>query len=375
MTNENATLRSLQELKTLFDSGAITPEEYESLKKRIIYGINSSQPQPAPTRVASATRSGDTQVLYPTPNATSQPVVVPSLPVAEPTSSEQKIPSPVQELSETDAIIRRSGLNAPEAATAAEPYSATESKPAKRKDWLLITLGALGTLLLLALLAYQLFNKPESERLTSKSGPDLEEAEPAVAPEATATAPAPEVIAAPTEQPGNTGADSATITSSAPASVTTVTPAPPVTEASPTGRLTDENEIIQKATAQLQAYYQDMQAPPFNAADYFAPRVERYYTLINTIPTAITKNINSYHFSEFLNGKTVIQDGSMQVKNSTHNGYELTYLERGSAFRKSRNQQQATTSRVRVKFDLDFKIAYFRQEQLLENKFTDVAAQ
>ena len=112
-----------------------------------------------------------------------------------------------------------------------------------------------------------------------------------------------------------------------------------------------------------------MEAAPFDASNYFALQVERYYTLSNTTRAAINENVNTYHFPEFLDGKSSIQEGSMAVVNVGNNSYELTYLENGSAFRKSKNQKQETKAAVRVRFNPDFKITYFRQEQLLENRF------
>ncbi len=74
MNDENATIRSLNELKTLFDSGAITSEEYEALKKRIIFGTAASadptglrNPEPNPPVPTSSSVSPiETKVIYPT---------------------------------------------------------------------------------------------------------------------------------------------------------------------------------------------------------------------------------------------------------------------------------------------------------------------
>ena len=242
----------------------------------------------------------------------------------------------------------------------------------KKTDWFLITLAVLGALLLLGLLAYQFLSNKDSERLTSKSGPDTEEVIPADATnEAVIAEPAETTVA---REDRIVGADSTLATN--PATTTQETEIAPAATTEPAaatpGMLSDKNEIIRKATGQLNAYYNDLQAPSFNASTHFASQVERYYTLNNTTPPAINENINTYHFPEFQNGQTTIQEGSMEVVNIGSNNYEVTYIENSSAFRKSKNQQQETKAGVRVKFNADFKMTYLRQERLLENKLTDV---
>ncbi|MDB5263642.1 MAG: hypothetical protein JWQ14_2925, partial [Adhaeribacter sp.] len=75
--------------------------------------------------------------------------------------------------------------------------------------------------------------------------------------------------------------------------------------------------------------------------------------------------------NEFQDSQSSIEEGSLKMTGSGNNGYEVTYIEHGSAFRKSKGQKQETTARVRARFDKDFKLTYFRQEQLLENRFID----
>ncbi|MDQ4139382.1 MAG: SHOCT domain-containing protein [Bacteroidota bacterium] len=347
MNNENSTIRSLNELKTLYDSGAITAEEYDALKKRIIYGTPSNEPtttQPAPPVTASSPQSVkpiETKIIYPTQPETPEPPVT-TPPVAEQYSYDEE--------GETSMGVR----------------------PAPKKDWLLISLAVLGVLLLLGLLAYQFFNKPQSERLTSKSGPVTEEVIPTDDIREEPPADSIETFSNRADRIPVAGTDSAATMPPATTPETTretaATPNEGSTTAS-TGLLTDKSEIIRKAQEQLNAYYSDIQEAPFEAANYFAPQVERYYTLTNTTPAAINENINTYHFPEFLNGQSSIQEGSMEVVSIGNNSYELTYLENGSAFRKSKNQKQETKASVRVRFNPDFKITYFRQEQLLENRF------
>ncbi|QNF31627.1 SHOCT domain-containing protein [Adhaeribacter swui] len=350
MDNENSTIRSLNELKTLFDSGAITQEEYETLKKRIIFGTSTASepselPNPEPVAPVSNPLGAplETKVIYPT-GYTGEPVSEP--PVTTPPLTDE---GSLNEAEESEIGVR----------------------PAPKKDWLLISLVVLGVLLLGGLLAYQFLNKPNSERISSLSGPETEEVIPTgPGAEETPVQPTDSALLR-SDQIPVAGSDS-TATGNATLQNPTVTSAEPTTQATSAataGLITDKEEIIRKAQQQLNAYYTDMEAAPFDASNYFAPQVERYYTLSNTTPAAINENVNTYHFPEFLDGKSSIQEGSMAVVNVGNNSYELTYLENGSAFRKSKNQKQETKAAVRVRFNPDFKITYFRQEQLLENRF------
>ncbi len=337
MNKENSTVLSRQELKTLFDSGAITAEEYEAYKKRIIYGIaipvkpRSATPSPASPFAGKPT---ETKIIYPTPPENAK-VPTTALPVTEQNYAEENFSVGVD--------------------------------PGRRKKLVPVALTVLGTLFLLNLLVYWYFHpsdpeqvaritKPEPKRINAANLPA--ENLPSAAVKATAersdrnplTNNDKAVVARPTATSGNTSNTAASATVGA-------------------GIITDKNEIIYKAEQKLKAYYTDMQAAPFKASLYFAPQVERYYTLLNTTPAAITKNINAYHFPEFLNGQSRIQAGSMKVVNTGNNGYELTYLEHGSAFRQSKKQKQEVKAMVRIRFNPDFKITYFRQERLLQNRF------
>jgi hypothetical protein len=121
----------------------------------------------------------------------------------------------------------------------------------------------------------------------------------------------------------------------------------------------------------LSSYYEDLKAPPFNAAQHFAPTVERFYTLQNTTPAAISAELERSHFPEFLEGETQGVPGSLTISEPVRDGSRVvTYLEKSRAFRKSRQQYQSTTAQVRIRFDKDYKIMYLRQERLLENTFS-----
>jgi hypothetical protein len=354
MENDFSAIRSIQELKNLLDSGAITQQEFDALKRKIIFGSN--QPEPTPDPVTPPTSwSIPTNIEKVTPRAIE----------SDPINNQSR--DSYANLNDTPAPPRNIDAIGPD-----DMNEGGDLADTKRKDWLLTILISLGVLLLLVLIGFQLFNDQDSERLTSKSGPDREE----IVADTTAAS-----TSIPT--PETTQADKIEVvadTASLPAATTTPTTetAPIVTEATPastaqpapTPAVSDE-DALSRIKDRLESYYDDMKAAPFSAQRHFAPTVERYYTLSNTTPAAINENINTYHFPEFVDSQTSIEDNSLKLTANEPDGYEVTYIEHGSALRKSKGQKQETTARVRARFNQDFKMTYFRQEQLLENKFVE----
>ena len=242
----------------------------------------------------------------------------------------------------------------------------------KRKDWLLTILISLGVLLLLVLIGFQLFSDNDSERLTSKSGPDAEE----IVADTTTTRTSVPITESTRADKIESVSDSVNLPPVVTTPVTETTPI--VTEVNPTSTpqptaapAISDQDALSRIKDKLESYYDDMKAAPFSAQKHFAPTVERYYTLSNTTTTAINENINTYHFPEFVDSEATIEDNSLKLIANSADGFEVTYLEHSSALRKSKGQKQQTTARVRAKFNQDFKMTYFRQEQLLENKFRE----
>lgn len=355
MENDFSAIRSIQELKNLLDSGAITQQEFDALKRKIIFGQN--QPD---------TSTGSTSVPvsgFPPFPETKQPVPVPGNPINPPYNNEAYVG---YDNTPKTTPARNIDTIGPEGVNESGEFANT-----KKKDWLMTILISLGVLLLLVLIGFQLFQNQDSERLTSKSGPDAEEV---IADTITATqeeqvteSTRADRIGTPADTVGAPATATTPNTEVAPidANPATTTPTQPVV---PT---ISNEEALTRIKDRLESYYDDMQATPFSAQRHFAPTVERYYTLINTTPAAITENITAYHFPEFQDSQSSIEDGSMKLVSNSADGYEVTYIEHGSALRKSKGQKQQTTARVRARFDQNFKMTYFRQEQLLENKFVE----
>jgi|GEM_PF-913142 len=418
MEKDPSPLDTLRQLKEWLDAGTITPAEFDTLKRQLLFNETAPSPAPVPPPPVAP-------VAPPVVSAPPVPPVAPALPVepvAPPVASVPPIPpvaappvapivvppvpeptvisAPVEEPSlppivhytpeavppvapptapapPAESFSRPFESGRPEASPSAEevydmaplePVEEDEEMPyvAPARSPLSTILIVGGILALLALVAYLMLGNRESEHLSSTSqtgtdslqvapetGPQAEQIDlpPAAVPETVRVVP----VAPPVTAPA--------VDSSAMAPAPTTAPAETAAdEAAARGRI----------EGVLSSYYEDMKATPFSAASYFAPTVERFYTLQNTTPAAINDELAKTHFPEFLEADSQIEPGTLQVSEPVADGSRVvTFTEKSTALRQSLQKHQQTRAQVRVRFDRNFKIKYLRQERLLENTFTD----
>ncbi|TGE19833.1 SHOCT domain-containing protein [Hymenobacter elongatus] len=370
MEKDPSPLDTLRQLKEWLDAGTITPAEFETLKRKLLFSEQTPPVVAAPSAPAipEATASAPVE----------DPMLPPILPRPTPPAPAWVPPAAP---SDTFSHPRESGRPDASPSAAAGAYEAAETVPQEEEDAVYVAparsplstiLIVGGILALLALIAYLTLGNRESEHLSSATrteqdslsttpevGPQAETIElpPATAPETVRVAPALPPAAAPVS-------DSASATPApAPASEPVVTPAE--TPA-------DDSAIRTRIENTLQAYYEDLKTAPFSATQHFSPIVERFYTLQNTTPAAISEELGRSHFPEFLEASTQIEPGSLQIGDVANDGSRMVnFLEKSQAFRQSQQKHQQTRAQVRVRFDRNYKIKYLRQERLLENTFTD----
>ncbi|UYZ62978.1 SHOCT domain-containing protein [Hymenobacter weizhouensis] len=382
MEKDSSPLDTLRQLKEWLDAGTITPQEFEALKRKLLFPDAAASTVPAaptvlptspaltPTTsapvedpllppVVHVARTPEPSLAPPPTPPTAEPGLTHPLeagrPASSPSTEDQTMPPPTaRELPEIEEVEEA-------------PYTA----PARSPLATVLIVG--GIVALLALVAYLMLGSRESERLTSTSltaadsvavqpetGPQAEQIDlpPAAAPETIRVAP---VVPPAATAPADTAAASTAPATPAPAEETPAAPSP-----------ADESAAQARIEGILSAYYSDLQAAPFAATTYFAPRVERFYLLQNTTPAAINDELAKSHFPEFLEAETKVEPGTLSVSPPLNDGSRVvTFQERSKAFRQSRQQHQQTLAQVRVRFDKNFKIVYLRQEKLLENTFSE----
>ncbi|SET79946.1 SHOCT domain-containing protein [Hymenobacter actinosclerus] len=406
MDQDPSPLDTLRQLKEWLDAGAITPDEFKALKQKLLFPEPAAPTSP-PAEPAAA----------PAPAAPEPPVVVPEIIAAEvpaeipPTAAVPPVPpvpptppvppllppitAPVSVVPEalpptpeprpepvleptTVAPVEMAPMLPPITHTTAtdfsneEEYVEPDAYTAPRKSPLMTIVVVAAVLALLGLVAYLLMDGRGSERLTSTSRTDADSV--AVQPE---IGPQTEQIDLPPV------AAPETIRVAAPVAPPVVAPMPADTvatevavaaTAAPVEAPAGLSESAAKARVEaiMQRYYADLQAAPFTASAYFAPQVERFYTMQSTTPAAINAELAKTHFPEFLEGQSSIQAGTLQVGAPVADGSRVvTFVEDSEAFRQSRQERQRTSAQMRVRFDKDFKIVYLRQEKLLKNEFGD----
>ncbi|NVO30964.1 SHOCT domain-containing protein [Hymenobacter lapidiphilus] len=389
MEKDLSPLDTLRQLKEWLDAGTITPDEFQTLKQKLVFA--PATPAVAPEAAAPEFRSPELPEPGPTGPEVSGAIVpgmMPELPPTEPELSAAIVPDvppapPVRPEPTTVAPVEMMPMLPPVThSPATGPYGVAEQEyveedayTAPRKSPLMTIVVVASILALLALVAYLLTDGRDSERLTSTSrttadsvavapevGPQTEQIElpPIAAPETIRVAPVVAPIVAPAP------ADTAVGEVSAPPAVT---PAPAAADAS-----VGLSASAAKARVEtiMQRYYTDLQAPPFTATAYFAPQIERFYLMQNTTPAAISAELARTHFPEFLEAQTSIRPGTLQVGTPVADGSRVvTFVENSTALRQSLQKRQQTAAQMRVRFDKDFKIVYLRQEKLLENNFEE----
>ncbi|RYU84300.1 SHOCT domain-containing protein [Hymenobacter persicinus] len=369
MEKDPSPLDTLRQLKEWLDAGTITPEEFTTLKQKLLFSESAPVAPPPMEMPPPLTASAPVEepllppiVSHPPPPSV-PPIVPPSAPAppADPFSRPIESGRPGASPSAED-VYDAEPLPPVEAEEVDMPYVA----PARNPLMTVLIIG--GIVALLALVAYLMLGNRESEHLssTSQTEADSVQVEPETGPQAEQIdlppAPAPETIrvAPPVVSPA-----------AAPDSARTA-PATSPADAPPAETPADDSAARTRIEGVLSAYYEDLKAAPFSAAQYFAPTVERFYTMQNTTPAAINEELTKSHFPEFLEAETQIEPGSLQVSAPVNDGSRVvTFLEKSSALRQSLQKHQQTRAQVRVRFDRNFKIKYLRQERLLENTFTE----
>jgi hypothetical protein len=398
MEKDPSPLDTLRQLKEWLDAGTITPQEFATLKQKLLFSETPGSPKPAAPAQPEAGETPPTQTIlseptparppvsYSEPSALIAPIEEPLLPpVVHPHTAPvpaETPPTPTAPGFSQPMEVGRPAASATEQeqvayAPAEEPVEEEvpiETYTAPSRSPLATVLIVGGIVALLAIVAYLMLGNRESERLTSttltaadtlstqpETGPQAEQIDlpPAAAPETIRVAPV--VPPTPVATPDTVGQPAVT---SAPVAAAAAEPAAP----SPA----TEEAAQSRIQGILNAYYEDMKAAPFAATSYFAPQVERFYTLQNTTPSAINEELTRSHFPEFLEAESQIEPGTLKVSPAVTDGSRVvTYTEKSRALRQSLQKRQQTTALVRVRFDKNFKIVYLRQEKLLENTFSE----
>jgi hypothetical protein len=344
MEKSSSPLDTLRQLRELLDAGTITPQEFETLKSRLL-----TPPTALPDSAAAARPADGSNFVR----------------------------------LESEPSAANSATAGPEYTAFPLPASPTESvdeleeeaeEPARSPLGKILAIGG-GLLAVLLILYLVLGQSRSSEHLTSisqtpadtvatapETGPQAEQLDlpPVAAPETVRVAPVVPLTS-----------DSAATQPNAASEQTT----DEQTVLTPVASEKAEEDVRNKVRDILAAYYTDMQSAPFSAEQYFAPQVELFIILRNTTPAAINAWLDQNRFLEFKDAQTQVEPGTLRISPVATDGSRVaTYTERSRAFRQSLQKNQYTRAQMRVRVNSDYKITYQKQERLLENTLSDVEA-
>lgn len=127
----------------------------------------------------------------------------------------------------------------------------------------------------------------------------------------------------------------------------------------------DPSEMKELLIERITDYYKDLTEKDFDAKDYFAARVERFFQLKNTNPQAINYSYNKFYKEEFLNIKchpdfrdlTLIKEGDI---------YVAEFVLNCSFYLKSKGKTKIGSYMERVKFRKDGQFVYFHDYKILK---------
>lgn len=261
----------------------------------------------------------------------------------------------------------------------ARPAAVPQAAPSTSSNPLAKVLLALGILGLLLLVYWQVAGSHPDEHLTSPHQPAASEASAApVATQApshnkrTTKATRSKKHKGKKNKPALTATDSVATSAEPASAASATTPAAAPTEATPQpvppASETGDTEAISEIRATIAGYYADMLAPPFTAAQHFAPHVQRLYIQQNLTPADIDASFTRNFFPDNKQAVLQIEPGTLRVSAPAADGTRMaTFVEASRVYHPSRQGYQRLRAQVRARFDADYKIVYLRQERLLES--------
>lgn len=409
----------LEQLTAAFEAGLLTPALFALAKEKL---LRPSEPEAAalpppshpPTPPAvdeGATIAGELPSLMsffndPVPVApTPAPAALPVLPRVEPAPAPRPpipaekssylfgkeievkpvapdfhplvgpTPATSQPTASTD-FLGTTSSSLPPVGPPARPAAVPNATPSTSGSPLAKVLLALGILGLLLLIYWQVAGSHPNEQLTSPHQPAASATE--AVPMAKARTKRTTKATRPKKRKGKktrqplapTDSVAATAKPAAPTKAAAIAAAPteatpqPVPPASEAG----DTEAISKIRATIAGYYADMLAPPFTAAQHFAPHVQRLYIQQNLTPADIDASFIRNFFPDNKQAVLQIEPGTLRVSAPAADGTRMaTFVEASRVYHPSRQGYQRLRAQVRARFDADYKIVYLRQERLLES--------
>ncbi|MEI8204146.1 MAG: WG repeat-containing protein [Bacteroidota bacterium] len=115
--------------------------------------------------------------------------------------------------------------------------------------------------------------------------------------------------------------------------------------------------------------YKALENSSFEATDYFSKNVDLYVTMKNTTPNKINSYINNSFYKEFQKPTYVIEEDGYSEKKNDNGELIITFIEKLNCYRKSKQRNQILRTKTEVIFNINNKIRYWKQLQILQNDY------
>lgn len=124
----------------------------------------------------------------------------------------------------------------------------------------------------------------------------------------------------------------------------------------------NKDEVKGKICTTLKAYSEGVNKKKFDAYKYFTPKIERFYTMIETSPKKINDYVNGDYNKEFQNSTMYFDESTLSVEEMVNGEFKALVI-MYSTYYNAKKKKQYTNFRTKteLRFDNDFRIKYFRQ--------------
>lgn len=129
-------------------------------------------------------------------------------------------------------------------------------------------------------------------------------------------------------------------------------------------------EIKSTLISKTRMYYQSLGSDSFDASDFYAPSVSKYFTKVNLNPAAINDIYYKGFFQEFQDPDFRIDESSIRMI-KTGTGYILQYQGEFTCYRKSKRKYEYAQVKTVLSYDSSYRIVSIYEADIWNIKFTE----
>ncbi len=129
-----------------------------------------------------------------------------------------------------------------------------------------------------------------------------------------------------------------------------------------------EKEVLIAAKTKVNEYLQSLSEETFEASNFFAPITEKFFDKTNLTRDRIDNFINKHYYKKYTARTVHALASSWKLLEQNEESCTLSFLMVGNWYDTELRKAMEAKSRIIVKFDADFKILYFSEDEILKYK-------